>query len=189
MAKGQPSNFEPVRSPADCNIHSISIKLVPRFVSRRTSPSGVQMIKEPLLLLVAFSTAANAAEWRLAATSEDSDLGRSMAFVDANSIERTADRLSMWLELRIERPPSTADGSRAKVTADCRERWFEVSEASYLLGDRWLKPAPIEPRQSAGPGSNMGNVLDNVCAGHFLSGPVDPVRHSRLVWRATSNKD
>lgn len=140
------------------------------------------MTRGPFVLLLAFSAPAGAADWRLVSTGDEPDLGRTMAFVDASSIERSGERLRMWFELRIERPPGTADGSRGRVTADCRERWFEVTEASYFLGNQWLKPAPTESRQPAEPGTNMGAVLDNVCASRFLSGPVDPVSHSRRSW-------
>lgn len=135
------------------------------------------------VLLALFSAPLSAADWRLVFEGRDTELGRSMAFVDASNIQRTGDRVQMWIELRIERPPVRADGARTRIIGDCRERWTEVSEGFYLKGVEQLGPHPGEPRQVAEPGMNMYFVLENVCAGRFLSGVVDPVRYSTQAWR------
>ena len=129
-------------------------------------------------LLQITASPAVAADWRLALVGEESDLGRTLAFVDVESLERVGSNLKFRVDMRIERPPVTADGTRGHISADCAERWFEVGEASYYRGSEWLKPAPSEARQPAGPGTNMGALLDNVCAGRFLSETVDPVAYA-----------
>jgi len=134
------------------------------------------------LLVLGFEQPASAADWRLVLSGQESDLGRTMTFVDASSVQRTGDTLLMLVDMRIEKPPVTADASRARLTVHCSERWFAISEASYYVGNRWLKPAPTEARQVAEPGTNMHMLLENICAGRFLSGTVDPVEYSRRAW-------
>ena len=123
-----------------------------------------------------------AADWRLVVADDDPDLGRVLAFVDAATLVRTGDAADFRVDMRIERAPATADGTRARVAASCAERWFEISEASYYVGERWLKPAPDEARQTAAPGTNMYVFLENLCAGRFLSGTVDPVAYASRVF-------
>ena len=132
----------------------------------------------PALLLVV-AARLEAAEWRLVLTDEQEDLGRILAFADVSDIRREGETLHFWLDMRIERPPVTADGSRARIEADCGRLSYRASHASYYVGDRWLKPGPDEPFQVTAPGTNMNVLLGNMCAGRFLSGTVDPVAYTR----------
>lgn len=141
------------------------------------------MRRVSFVLLALFSTPVSAADWRLVFEGGETELGRSMAFVDASSIQRADNRVEMWIELRIERPPVRADGARTRIIGHCRERWFEVLEGFYLKGVDQVGPHPVERRQSAEPGTNMYFVLENVCAGRFLSGVVDPVQYVAQAWR------
>ena len=135
-------------------------------------------------LLLLFEGSASAATWRLAVESPHPSFGRTMAFVDTDTVRRTGSEIRMRIDLRIERPPGNANGIRALLAGDCAEHWIEVTEAAYFAGDRRLGPAPAEPRQRSEPGTNYYTLLDRACAGAYSSGAVDPVETVRRAWGA-----
>lgn len=133
-------------------------------------------------LLTLITAPAAAADWRVVLTDEEEDFGRSVAFVDARTVERTGDDIRFRVDIRIERPPITADGLRGRVRADCRTYSFETSDMSYYVAERLLRAAPAEPAHQAAAGEHMFVLLENLCGGRFLSGSVDPVAYARAFF-------
>lgn len=140
------------------------------------------MRKALFLLLVAGSAPAGATTWRLTVETPHPEFGRTMAFVDTDSLVRTGSQIRMRIDLRIERPPGNANGIRALVTGDCADHWIQVTDGSYYAGDRLLGPVPAEPRHRAEPDTNYRTLLDRACVGNFSSGAVDPVEAVRRAW-------
>lgn len=132
-------------------------------------------------LAAAVAAPAAAEEWRVVTIDdEDPDMGRSIAFVDLSSLVRAGDNVRFRMDVRMERPAGA--GVRGTIAAGCTSRDYQPLQGVFYNGDRPISPPTDEPAANAEPGTNMYLVIEGVCAGRYLTGPVDPVAYSRSAF-------
>lgn len=136
----------------------------------------------PALLLLA-GTPALASDWRLAfAVDSNPQFGRSIAFVDRDSIARNGDLIDFVYEVRFERARIGNDpleAMRVGVRADCTAYWYEIGWLEGFRGTETVARSGSSPRTQAEPGSNVHNVITAACRDSYQSGTIDPATQAR----------
>ncbi|MEA3015446.1 MAG: hypothetical protein QOI38_168 [Sphingomonadales bacterium] len=133
-------------------------------------------------LALAAAAPAAAEQWRAIAIDDSTALGMAVAYADAATIARTGDEIAFDYQVRFSRPPATFDRLVGRMRLDCAgRRWGSDHSAHYLGATRGAEfgPRALTPVR---PDTNGSVILENMCGGRFLSGPIDPAEHSWQVF-------
>jgi hypothetical protein len=133
---------------------------------------------------LAVPAAAMAETWRLVAVDEKTSRGVAAAYADLDSISRSGDELRFRMQVRFGSAPPHFDGVRSSMRIQCEARRWGSEDNHLYLGEQ--RGADIGPTATSDvrPGTNGAIIVDNLCSGRFLSGPVDPAVHSRTLFEA-----
>ena len=137
-----------------------------------------------MLAAAAVPAAASAETWRAITIDDKTNRGIAVAYADADSIERDGDEIRFTMQVRFGSPPPHFDSLRSHMRIECAARRWGSEDNHLYLGDR--RGDDIGPTEMAAvrPETNGSIIVDSLCAGRFLTGPVDPAVHSREVFGA-----
>lgn len=138
-----------------------------------------------LAAVVAVAAApAVAQQWRAIAIDDKTGHGMAVAYADAETVTRTGDEIGFDYQVRFSSPPENFDRLAGRMRIQCTARqWGSQGSAHYRDGRRSAQFPPMA-LQPVRPDTNGSVILENMCSGRFLSGPVDPAVHSRGVFSA-----
>ncbi|HYG29544.1 MAG TPA: hypothetical protein VD887_04945 [Allosphingosinicella sp.] len=139
------------------------------------------------ILLAASAALAGAApaaaeEWRAVAIDDTTRHGMAVAYADADSIARSGDEIAFDYQVRFSNPPERFDRLAGRMRIQCGARLWGSQGSAHYLGETRGAEFPPMALQPVRPDTNGAIILDNLCGGRFLSGPVDPGAHSRAVF-------
>lgn len=152
--------------------------------SFRAKGMSMRIVIRFAALAAAFAAAAPAAaeQWRAIAIDDATALGMAVAYADADTIARSGGEIAFDYQVRFSRPPETFDRLAGRMRLDCAgRRWGSEHSAHYLGATRGAAygPRALTPVR---PDTNGSVILENMCGGRFLSGPIDPAVHAREVF-------
>lgn len=117
-------------------------------------------------------------DWRVAATDSEGEggrsVGRSIGFVDLNSMSRDGDRVSFILEVHFinQRNANGPNAMLSHMQAECSaRRWSTTDTILYHDGNEVGRNGGT-PSEAVEPSSNGYVVLTAVCTGQFQTGPI-----------------
>lgn len=131
---------------------------------------------------VAAPAAASAEQWRMIAYDDTTARGAAVAYADAETLARDGDDISFVIQIRFDGAPPEFDGLRGRMRIQCSTRRWASEGTAYYLGEQRGRDIPPTALQEVRPGTNGAVIVDNLCAGRFLTGPVEPGVHSRAVF-------
>jgi hypothetical protein len=137
-----------------------------------------------LAALLAAAAPAAAEQWRAIAIDDSTAHGMAVAYADADTIARSGDEIAFDYQVRFSSPPENFDRLAGRMRLDCAgRRWGSAGSAHYLGNTRGavFDARALEPVR---PDTNGSVILDNMCGGRFLSGPIEPAVHAREVFGA-----
>jgi hypothetical protein len=127
-------------------------------------------------------------DWRVAAVDAEGEagrtVGRSVGFVDLGSIARVGDRVAFTIEIHFlnQRDPGGANRMRSHMLAECAAHRWASSDTILYRDAAELSRLGATPSEAVPPGTNGYAVIEAVCTGHFLSGPIaDRAAHARSL--------
>jgi hypothetical protein len=137
-------------------------------------------------LAAALAAAAPAAaeQWRAIAIDAGSAHAGTAAYADADTIARSGDAIGFDFQIRLADPPEGFDRIAGRMLIDCAARLLGSENSAHYLGETRAAEFGPRPLQPVRPGTNGAVILENICSGRFLSGPIDPAVHSREVFGA-----
>lgn len=130
-------------------------------------------------LLATAPAAASAAEWRVA-TFASGDQGRSVVFVDLDSLRRSDGAITFRSQAFTDRETDGYDRILTTSVVDCVRMSVNVIRSSYFRGEVPVGFSAV-PQQATYYSEATANhwLLRRVCTGEFLSEAVrDPARRS-----------
>jgi hypothetical protein len=131
--------------------------------------------------LATMPAAAWAADWRVASGVSETPAGRALGFIDAESIQRTGDRITFIAFLIYEPDRRGFDNVIVHFEGDCVNLTFESTQVSSYRGHRRVgNVGPVE-RGRAAPNSAGFGLIEAAC-GAMLLGPkriLDPYDFTR----------
>ena len=117
-------------------------------------------------------------DWRVAATDSEGEggrsVGRSVGFVDLNSMSREGDRVSFILEVHFinQRNANGPNAMLSHMQAECSaRRWSTTDTILYRDGAEVGRNGGTQS-EAVEPNSNGYAVLTAVCTGQFQTGPI-----------------
>jgi len=138
------------------------------------------------LAMLLFASPALAEDWRVAITVDSvPEFGRSIGFVDRDSIARDGNGIRFVYEVRFERASvdgAAVDAMRMSVRADCAALWYEIRSIEGYSGTTLIGRTTPSERLNAEQGSNIHGILTAACTDAYESGTVDPAGHARVAF-------
>jgi hypothetical protein len=128
--------------------------------------------------------AAGAETWRAIAIDDTTAHGAAVAYADTDSLSRTGDEVDFDYQVRFSSPPLDFDRLAGRMRIQCGARLWGSEHSAHYLGERRGSEFPAVELQPVRPNTNGSVIVDNICSGRFVSGPVDPAAHARAVFGA-----
>lgn len=121
---------------------------------------------------LAAPAAAQAEDWRVASADQ-----QSVQYIDANTIERTGDRIRFTREIRFDEPQFVQGFRFDRVIqlaeVSCAERLlYPLRTTAWLDDSQAHSEGPWEDAEAMEPGTNLGGTHDAVCSGRWASGSI-----------------
>ena len=122
--------------------------------------------------LLALPAGASAENWRVASADE-----QSVQYIDADTIDRSGERIRFIREIRLDRP-QFVEGFRFDrviqlAEVSCSQRLLYPLSTTAWLDDRQVhSEGPWDDAEAMRPGTNLGGTHDAVCSNRWASGSI-----------------
>ena len=134
--------------------------------------------------LSAVPAAAAAETWRAISIDESTAHGAAVAYADTDSISRSGDEIRFDYQIHFASPPLDFDRLRGRMRLQCGARLWGTENSARYQGERRGEEFSGGELRPVQPDTNGSVILDNLCSGRFVSGPVDPAAHAREIFGA-----